>query len=71
MDKDPTINQNLVGQEAVTSFYRHYKRLKRIKDQNSSENIKPSVYTSLLSKCEDLQILPSKIGIIKYKGKAD
>lgn len=42
----------------------------RIKDQNSYENIKPSVYTSMLSRCENLGILPSKLGIVKYKGDA-
>jgi hypothetical protein len=51
MDRDPQTNSNLVGKDAVAAFYKHYKRLSRIKDQNQCENIKPSVYTSLLSKC--------------------
>lgn len=64
-------NFSLVGDQAVTGFYRHYKQLSRVRDQNKSENIRSSVYTSVLEKCEELRVLPSKVGVVKYAGRPD
>lgn len=63
-----TEKQPTVGVAAVTSFYNHYKKLKKIKDKNDLENTKPSLFTSILTKCEDLSLLPEKMGIVKYSG---
>jgi hypothetical protein len=70
-DREPSCNGNLVGAQAVAGFYRHYKRLERIKDQNATEKIRSSLYTSVLDKCNEQKILPSKVGLVKYEGKAD
>ena len=57
-----------VGKKAIGDYYYHFKRLDKVKDQNTYREIKDSVYTAFLSKSEDLKVLPSKIGFIKEKG---
>ena len=65
-DEKPT---DIVGTEAVTNFYSHYKKLDKILDQNSFKDIKDSMYTSFLRRSEDLHLFPSKIGLIKPRGE--
>lgn len=48
---DREVNGRLVGRQAVNGFYRHYKRLEKIRDQNKTADIRSSVYTSMLEKC--------------------
>lgn len=66
---DEKLNENdIVGPRAVQNYYSHFKKLDKVKDQNTHNNIKDSAFTSILSKSESLCILPSKIGFIKESG---
>mgnify|MGYP001156686915 CR=1 FL=1 len=64
-DEKPT---HLIGEEAITEFYSHYKHLDKIVDQNRFKDIKDSMYTSFLRRSEDLHLFPAKIGLIKSRG---
>ena len=55
-----------VGEEAYSSYYRKYRRLSRERE-DSPEGY--SATTAYLSKCESMKVVPSPIGIIKWKGK--
>jgi len=68
---DDEKDQEVVGKEACTDFYSHYKKLDRVKDVNHFMQVKDAVYTSVLGKSESLNLLPSKMGFIKEKGDYD
>lgn len=65
-DEDP---KKTVGLDAVMNFYSHYKKLDKVVDQNKHRALKDSIYTTFLRKEEELQLFPSKIGIIKDRGE--
>jgi len=68
---DDEKDQEVVGKEACTDFYSHYKKLDRVKDVNHFMQVKDAVYTSVLGKSESLNLLPTKMGFIKEKGDFD
>jgi hypothetical protein len=59
-----------VGEKAINNFYQHYKDLNKVCDQNSTCQVKDSVYTGMLNYCETKKILPSKCGVIKTSGSS-
>lgn len=67
-DEDP---QHILGKDAVSNFYMHYKKLDKIKDINTFTQVSDATYTSFLGKSETLHLLPSKIGFIREKGESD
>jgi len=62
---------NILGEDVVSNFYQHYKKLDKVRDINSFTQVQDATYTSFLGKTESLQLLPSKIGFIRDKGEAD
>lgn len=55
-----------VGEEAYNHFYRKYKRLSKEKE------ISPNGYsatTAYLTSCENMQMVPTPMGIIKWEGE--
>ena len=60
--------KGIIGTGAITDFYSHYKKLDKVRDQNGYRSIKDSVYTAFLNKGENLNLLPSKIGLIRTNG---
>jgi Ran GTPase-activating protein (RanGAP) involved in mRNA processing and transport len=57
-----------VGDTAVGCYYKHYKELSKVKEQNSQQNLRASVYTGMLKYSDKHNLLPNKCGIIKVNG---
>ena len=62
--------QKVLGGEAVSNFYLHYKKLDKIQDINHFTQVRDATYTSILGKTQTLSLLPSKVGIIKEHGES-
>lgn len=62
--------KDTVGQKAVNEYYNHFKKLDKVRDQNVFREVRDSMYTSFLTKSNDLHMFPSKIGFIKEKGSS-
>ena len=61
-------SKDVVGLKAVKNFYRHYKILEKVEDQNKMTNTKTSVYTKILKSESKKKLLPLKMNIIKVSG---
>ncbi len=57
-----------MSKKSVQSYYHHYKRLTRIKEQNSLLGYKSSAYTALLDRSAKLSVLPKTIGFVRNGG---
>ena len=55
-----------VGEEAYSQYYKTYRRFSREREDSPDGY---SATTAYLSKCESMKVVPSPIGIIKWKGK--
>ena len=42
-----------------------------IQENTFYHNIRSTPYTNILKKCEKLNIMPSKVGLIRHEGKED
>lgn len=56
----------MIGPQAITQYYKHYKLIDRIKEENLLNNIPDSIYTAIHSATTKHAILPSKLGLLKY-----
>lgn len=72
-DRQP---KEIVGPKAVSNYYKHYKKLKNIIEQNklnSTPSIKfsyqDSPYTAILHKSESIKAFPGCYGMIKSDGE--
>ena len=63
--------KDTVGHKAVSDYYYHIKKLDKVKDQNIFRDVKESIYTSFLAKSDELNMFPSKIGLIKERGSTN
>ncbi len=52
-------------------FYGHMKSISKIVQQNELNEVKNSLYTSMLLKSQEKTLLPCTIGVVKEKGKED
>jgi hypothetical protein len=57
-----------VGDTAVGCYYKHYKELSKVREQNSQHKLRASVYTGMLKYSDKHNLLPNKCGIIKANG---
>lgn len=62
--------REVVGNKALLDYHDLYKNLDKIKDQNKAFKIKESIMTKTLSSLTSRNLLPLKMGVIKYKGKS-
>lgn len=61
-------DKKTVGDKAIHDFYKHYKDLNKVSDQNDNLKLNGSVYTGMLNQAAKKNILPNKVGIIKTDG---
>lgn len=76
LEEEPIISadekpQHTAGKEGVGQFYKHFRQLDKINDINKFKHVKDTAYTSFLKKTEAMNLLPSKIGIVKERGSED
>ena len=65
---DDEVPKEYVGENAVTKFYSHYKRLEKIKQTNVLKKIPDSSMTNFFKKTEELKALPTRIGMVRKRG---
>ncbi len=58
-----------MGEQAVTDYYKHYKSLDKVRQQNKVFNVEESTYTTMLENMEERRLFPSKLGIVKARGQ--
>jgi hypothetical protein len=64
------VRKPLIGEKACNNFYKHYKDLAKIEDQNENLKIKGSVYTGMLHQSKTTKLLPVRVGVIKDSGSS-
>ena len=57
-------DKDRAGLNAVDDFYKHYKRLAEVQQQNEATGTKESVYTKVLKSTSTKNLLPMKMGIL-------
>jgi hypothetical protein len=60
----------LYASKAKFNFYKHYKKLDRVKQQNSMAGISKSAFTAMLEGSERMKVLPLSLGLVKERGNA-
>ena len=61
-------NKDLVGEEALINFRKSHKNLKKIQQKNEYKKIKNSIHIDMLNQAQEKNLLPRKVGIIKFNG---
>ncbi|EGR31140.1 leucine rich repeat protein [Ichthyophthirius multifiliis] len=59
----------ILGQNSEEIYYKNYKKIEKISEQNKYFQIQDSTQTSILKEIEKQKLLPCKLGIIKSKGE--
>lgn len=57
--------KELIGSKAKDSYYKHYKLINRIDQQNKVFSQEPSIYTKLLRSTSQKRLLPIKYGVLR------
>lgn len=60
--------KTFVGDNASRQYYKHFKGIHRVIQENKTNNIRDSAFTKMLLKTETEQVLPCKVGLIKRMG---
>ncbi|KAL4466565.1 hypothetical protein ABPG72_010616 [Tetrahymena utriculariae] len=61
----------IIGDEAADNYYKHYKKLDKVQQQNKFFEIQDSTFTSILTASQKKMVTPCKIGLIKTKGSEE
>lgn len=62
------LEKQVSGKKAYLDFYKHYKILDKVVDQNKCTDQKSSLYTSVLGKSETCGVLPLQMNFVKWSG---
>jgi hypothetical protein len=65
MEPVDSFPKELVGSKAKDNYYKHYKMIDRVSDQNKVSNLGPSIYTRLLKSTSQKRLLPIKFGVLR------
>lgn len=57
-----------IGKNAISKYYKHFKSLPRITEENHHYKVADSLYTSMLTKAAQNNLFPYRLGILKYDG---